>query len=109
VLVHLSLPILWPMPRPVKVERIRSGTAAIRTAECYPNAIAKGRDFLACAREVLLSQCCDEIAGKFAGIGGLANVAPTRVELDRDCADTDCVASGHNGLCSNGSICPIPN
>jgi hypothetical protein len=56
------------MPRPVKVERIRNGTAAVRTAECCPNAIARGRDFLACAWEVLLSQCCDEIEASFRGL-----------------------------------------
>jgi hypothetical protein len=90
--------------RPVKVERIRNGTAAVRTAECYPNSIAKGRDFLACATEVLLSQCCHEIACEFSGIGGLANVAPTRLELDRDGADTDCVASCHAGLSDLGLV-----
>jgi hypothetical protein len=83
---------------PVQVERIQNGTAAVHMAESFANDITNGCDFLDCVTEVLLSQCSDENTCDISGIGGLSDVVPSRVELDRNVVDAGYVASGPTGL-----------
>jgi hypothetical protein len=67
-------------------------------AESFENDITNGCDFLDCVTEVLLSQCSDENTCDISGIGGLSDVVPSRVELDRNVVDAGYVASGLTGL-----------